>query len=200
MQNTIRHDQGSTRSWLYLVIALLLLMAVTPFAQIYLASETESNARRGQQDTGGQTASPNPGKGFDQQEKVRQLLAKQYDTLYADEASIQKLLNLRGPTADFLGRNSATNRWLIAESKASDIDKAWNQLQNTTQAFVRAQRGTDFEIRSYLDTRTFARFSDPEIKVGWLINSEGHLGWIGDSQEFVYGVIEGAKVLVLVAP
>ncbi|MBI4674306.1 MAG: hypothetical protein HY741_21900 [Chloroflexi bacterium] len=64
------------------LLALILLSrdVLTPAlhtARAYLASESKASARRDPSDAGGQTASPNPSGGFDQEERVRQLLAQQ---------------------------------------------------------------------------------------------------------------------------
>lgn len=136
-----------------LIAALLTFVLFAPFSRAALnlfASETSSNAARTPLDMGGQAASPNPSeRGVGQEERVRQLLAKEYDQLHADEASIRKLLGMskQSKTADFLGYNSTTNRWVIAESKASDVDKAWLQLKETAEAFVKAKPAAQFELR-----------------------------------------------------
>ena len=46
-------------------------------AAVHLASESQASATRSQSDSCGQTASPNPNSGSEQEEKVRRLLAEQ---------------------------------------------------------------------------------------------------------------------------
>ncbi len=184
-----------------IALTLAALMPALHNTQIYLISGDQANVQRRHDDAGGQTASPNPGdSGFDQEEKVRQLLAKQYDQLYADEKSIRQFLKMQGKTADFLGHNSAADEWVIAESKASNVDHAWEQLKNTTEAFLRLKPNATFEVRLYLDDKTFQLLSNADRPVGWVINSEGYLGWVGDAKEFMDAIIEGTKVRAFAVP
>ena len=164
-----------------------------------LPSDAPSAAARSPSDTGGQTASPNPSGGFDQEERVRQMLAKEYDELYGDEKSIRQFLNLRGKTADFLGHNTTTDQWLIAESKASDIDRAFEQLRNTTQAFIKMNPDARFEIRLYLDAKNFDLLRREGEIFGWRMNAARYLGWQPEGN-WVDATIQGVKILVQRVP
>lgn len=67
----------------WLVIIALAFAALTPtlnLTQSYLTSDASSATQHSHSNTGGQAASPNPGNsGFDQEERVRQMLAEQYE-------------------------------------------------------------------------------------------------------------------------
>ncbi len=190
-------------AYILLAAIALTLAALTPAlhnSQSYLASSGQASAPRNQTDTGGQTASPNPSNsGYDQEEKVRQLLAKQYDQLYGDEKSIRQFLNLQGKTADFLGHNTNTDQWLIAESKASDLDSAFEQLRNTAQAFVKMKPDANFELKLFLDPKNFDILRHEGEIFGWRMNAAGYLGWQPESN-WVDATIQGVKILVQKAP
>ncbi len=187
-------------------VVMLALLTLNPAltqslhsAQVLLASDAPSSARRGQADTGGQTGNPNPSGGFDQEERVRQMLAKQYDRLYADEKAIRQFLNLRGKVADFVGHNSITDQWLIAESKASDLDSAFEQLRNTAQAFVKLKPDAHFELKLFLDSKNFDILRREGEILGWRMNAANYLGWQPEST-WVDATIQGVKILVQKAP
>src|SRR5712692_5165517 len=106
---------------------------------INIASQSPSDASRGHSDAGGQAASPS-GPQLPQEEQVRAALARQYTQPYgATDNAIRNALGMRGPTADFVGHNAQTGRWLIAESKGSDLWKAYEQLQNTAKGLLTKQ-------------------------------------------------------------
>ena len=191
-------------SFFWLAVIALAFAALTPIvqqSQIDRANDAPATTQRSHSDTGGQTASPNPsGSGFDQEEKVRQLLAKQYEQRYgASDEVIRSTLGIKGKVADFVGYNAKQNRWLIAESKGSDLGAAFEQLENTASALVKLQPHARLELRLYLDAKNFQTLSQGGKISGWTIR-DGTLGWYNEADEFVHAMIEGIKVLVQVAP
>ena len=76
--------------------------------------------------------------GEEQEARVRsRLVAEGYEQLYgASDYEIRRNLGFRGKCADFVGYHPQLDRWLIAESKGSDLDAAEKQLQNTLLALV----------------------------------------------------------------
>jgi hypothetical protein len=184
---------------LSLVVLCLSLMTLLTF-NLDRASEPPTHTQRIQGDSGGQTASSgNPEDPFGR--AVREALQKQYQQKYGDTAeAIRRNLSMQGPTADFVGYDAQGGHWLIAEFKdGTDLYKAWRQLENTTQAFVKLHPTAKVELRLVLDAKHFAVLKDG----GRFFNfgmENGVLGWYDDTGHFVEGLIEGMKVLVQAAP
>ena len=206
---SMQYRSLSPHSITFIIIALLALSfasrdALTQAlrgASTYLTSESRVSVPRSHSDAGGQTASPNPSdRGFDQEEKVRRLLAEHYEQRFgkSDEA-IREALGIRGKVADFVGYNARAAQWLIAESKASDIESAFEQLRNTTQALVKMNSQARFEIRLFLDARNFEILNNGGDIFGWRMNTAGYLGWQPESG-WVDATIQGVKILVQCAP
>ena len=192
-------------AYLWLAAAALVFVALTPIlnqTQAVLISDAQVSASRSSSDTDGQTASPNPSSGFDQEEKVRQLLAKQYEQRFGDsEPTLRSALGLKGKIADFVGYHPRTQQWLIAESKATHINTATDQLKNTTQALLKMHPDAKIELRLFLDAKNFKLLESGGDVYGWRMNAQGHLGWIdGETKQWMDMVIEGIKVAVQRAP
>ncbi len=200
----------STYIFLTASFALVVFHAISPdvpmdalhSAPAYLMSDSESRARASPSDAGGQTASPNPSGGFDQEQKVRQLLAQQYEQRFgtSDEA-IRSALGIRGKVADFVGYDARSNQWLIAESKATHINTATDQLENTAKALIKVHPDAKIELRLFLDAKTFGVLDGGGEVYGWRMNAQGFLGWIAtETKQWVDMLIEGIKVTVQRAP
>ena len=184
---------------------------ITQYAQAYgpqlttIASEAAKNAENAQRALqSGEPANPggwDPGKY--QEEQIRQQLANRgYQQVHGmNDSEIARNLGIRGKVADFLGYNSQQGRWLIAESKGSDIDTAIKQLENTMQGLLAknpAVRTGDIDLHIYLNERQFIRFF--QAKEGWGI-LEGKLGYFDyTAQQWTFYEINGVPIYVYVAP
>lgn len=181
-------------------MVLCLLLVILVAFSLDRASELSAYTQHAQNDSGGQTASSgNPEDPFGR--VVREALQKQYQEKYGNTAeAIRRNLSMQGPTADFVGYDAQGGRWLIAEFKnGTDLYKAWRQLENTTQTFLKRHPTAKVEGRLVLDARHFAILKNG----GRFFNfgmEHGVLGWYDDAGHFVAGLIEGMKVLVQAAP
>lgn len=153
------------------------------------------------------TGDPNPDprdNGERQEVSVRSQLEREgYEQLYGKtHAEIRANLKIEGKAADVVGYNPKTGRWLVAESKGGDIDGAFKQVENTFEFLQRKNPQLDLkqvDLRIYTSSKHFARLSEADI-AGWRINVQGELGWVGESNEWLFADIQGIKVLVYLAP
>ncbi len=152
-------------------------------------------------DTGGQTASPNPSnRGADQEERVRQMLAHEYNQSYTTEKAINDLLGFKGKTADFLGYNSEARQWLIAESKGTNLNHAFDQLENTLLKLLDKYPNASVELRIYVNERTFKLLQSADGMAGWTIDGVGYLRAYNEAVGSVTDVlINGIKIITLQA-
>lgn len=76
-----------------------------------------------------------------QEASVRARLSSQgYTQPYGlSDDEIRKGLGMRGKCADFLGYHPQLDEWLIPESKGSDMDAAYEQLNNTMKGLLAKQ-------------------------------------------------------------
>jgi len=170
-------------------------------AAVHLASESQASATRSQSDSCGQTASPNPNSGSEQEEKVRRLLAEQYEQrLGASDEAIRSALGLRGKVADFVGYNARQNRWLIAESKGGNIGDAFDQLANTTRGLLSKYPRAHLELRIYVKADHYNFLQNGGNFGGYYMNPQGYLGAFDDLRKWEYATVEGIKILLQVAP
>jgi hypothetical protein len=170
-------------------------------AAVHLASESQASATRSQSDSGGQTASPNPNSGSEQEEKVRRLLAEQYEQrLGASDEAIRSALGLRGKVADFVGYNARQNRWLIAESKGGNIGDAFDQLANTTKGLLDKYPGAQVKLRIYVNVEKYSILERGGDLGGYVMNAQRQLGWVNELKQWVDAEIAGVKILALQAP
>ncbi|MDQ5825227.1 MAG: hypothetical protein M3441_13625 [Chloroflexota bacterium] len=99
--------------------------------------------------------------GEEQEQRMRRLLVDQgYEQPYGTtDAEIRQNLQISGHCADFVGYNPQTDRWLIAESKGSDLWSAEVQLANTLVALL-ALRPLDhlkLELQIYTNPSQYSR-------------------------------------------
>ena len=159
--------------------------------------ENRSRQQSTQQDSGGQTASPNPGDRFDQEKRVKETLTKEFDKSWQSEQEIRNEFNIRGYIADFVGYDSGSNQWVIAESKGSDLTHAVEQLENTQKGLP---SGAKVEFRIYIDAKNYSTLANGGNFGGYYMNLEGVLGYYNDLQEWTSENIGGTLINILQAP
>ena len=167
----------------------------------WLFSSAEQGAHSSGQQNAGNSASGDPNDpnqwGPIQEQRLRDMLSKTYNQRFGTtDAEIRKGLGISGKTADFLGYNAQQNRWLIAESKGGDLGKAYQQLTNTAQGLLsKVPEATgNLDLRIYMNATQYGKLTQGLLP-GWRANN-GYLGWLDESDQFVYAIINGAKVLV----
>jgi RHS repeat-associated protein len=139
--------------------------------------------------------------GSKQEQIVRQSLANDYQQVYgASDAEIRQGLGIQGKVADFVGYNSQQGRWLIAESKGSDIDGAVSQLGNTMNGVLQrtGAAANTVELRIYMSTSQYQRLLSDNIG-GWRVQ-DGYLGWLDDVGQWYWANVNGIRILVEQAP
>lgn len=150
----------------------------------------------------GSPTGPNDPNG-NQEDSVRNMLANRgFRQVYGvSDSEIRSNLGINGKTADFVGFDSNQGRWLVAESKGSDMDSAVKQLQNTVRGLFDKERFATInntELRIYTNQKTLERMQNPQLGTsGWYVK-DGYLGYFTDEakKNFVYQTIDGMKVWV----
>jgi hypothetical protein len=130
------------------------------------------------------------------------MLSRQYEQRYGDtDSAIRTNLGLKGRVADFVGYNTRTNRWLIAESKRSDIGRAVTQLENTMQGLAGREPSSvgRIDLRIYTSSSHYARLAGDGLG-GYRVNGEGFLGWPDEAGNWIYELINSARVSIQTAP
>jgi len=148
------------------------------------------------------------GQGQAQETRVREALRKEgYEQPLGDsDIAIRQNLGLKaneGRIADFLGRHPTLNRWLVAESKGSDIESAVGQIRNTAQLLWRRGLGADLtntDLRLYTTQEQYNRLlASVDKQIGYGVQN-GYLGYTNELDVWVYETVQGLKILVQVAP
>lgn len=160
-------------------------------------------------------ASPPPSEGGSQQgqaqeSRVREMLRKEgYEQpLGESDTAIRQNLGLKAnesKVADFVGHNPANDRWLVAESKGGNMESAMGQLRNTARNLWQRNSSatpgnTDFRIYTSSEQYQKLQLSSQINKMGGYELREGYLGYYNEVGTWIDEVIEGAKVLVMIAP
>ncbi|MFZ1707913.1 MAG: hypothetical protein WAW20_04885 [Anaerolineae bacterium] len=136
-----------------------------------------------------------------QEQIVRQSLTRDYRQDYGvSDAEIRQSLGIQGKVADFVGYNSQQGRWLIAESKGSDIDGAVSQLSNTMNGVLQRTgvAASAVELRIYMSASQYQRLLADNIG-GWRVQ-DGYLGWLDDIGQWYWANVNGIRILVEQAP
>ncbi len=165
--------------------------------------------------TGDVQPSPPAGEGSSQRQgrerelRVRaKLRGEGYEQPFGeDDQLIRQNLQLKPgqKVADFVGRNANGERYLVAESKGNDLDKAFRQLEDTANALWKKNVGAtpaNTEFRIYINDTQWAKLQLPTdmsrtggytLHDSFLANNSG----IGP-ETLEYVLIQGKKLLVLV--
>ncbi|MBI4674305.1 MAG: hypothetical protein HY741_21895 [Chloroflexi bacterium] len=100
-----------------------------------------------------------------------------------------------------MGYNSSRDQWLIAESKATHINAATEQLGNTVESLLRMHPEAKIELRLFLDAKNFDLLKSGGEVYGWRMSAQGYLGWIDwETKQWVDMLIQGLKITVQRAP
>ena len=123
------------------------------------------------------------------------------------DTAIRQKLGLKvneGKVADFVGRNPATDRWLIAESKGGDLQSAMGQLKNTARHLWKINQtanasNTDFRI--YTNAEQFQKLQLPDdvSRMGGYALREGYLGYTDEVIGWSFETVDGIRILVQLA-
>jgi hypothetical protein len=134
---------------------------------------------------------------------MRRLLTDEgYEQPYGTtDEGIRHNLQVSGPCADFIGYNPQTDRWLIAESKGSDLWSAEIQIANTLRALLEreSEARQKMEVRIYTNLSQYGRLTQEPHGTGGYYRQEEFLGFKPDGIDFHYVEILGYRVRVLEA-
>lgn len=136
-----------------------------------------------------------------QEASVRaRLLNEGYTQPYgASDDQIRKGLRIRGKCADFVGYHTQQGRWLIAESKGSNMDAAYYQLMNTMKGLLAKEptsKGkTDLQI--YTSHDNYKRLIEDERGLSGSRLRDGLLGYFDESKIWHYAEIQGVRIQVV---
>ncbi len=139
--------------------------------------------------------------GEEQERHMRRLLVDQgYEQPYGTtDEEIRQNLVVTGPCADFVGYNSQTDRWVIAESKGSDLWSAEIQLANTLAALLakRPAANQKVELHIYTNPSQYSRLiKEPHGSGGYYRQGE-FLGYKQSGGTFYFSTILGYAVRIL---
>jgi len=138
--------------------------------------------------------------GLLQERTLREALSKTYDQVYGStDAEIRRGLGITGKTADFLGYEAQQGRWLIAESKGGDLDKAFKQLTNTANGLINKvpDAASKLDLRIYMNQIQYDKLVQGDLS-GWRVQ-HGLLGWTDEAGKWVHATVNGARILVQAA-
>jgi hypothetical protein len=141
--------------------------------------------------------------GSKQEQIVRQSLSRDYQQVYgASDAEIRHGLGIQGKVADFVGYNSQQGRWLVAESKGGDMYKAVQQVQNTMQGVLNKSGATpsNVDLRIYTSPSNMQRLLGSDVGLSGYRVRDGFLGYINESGQWVWELINGVRVSVQMHP
>ncbi len=106
--------------------------------------------------------------------------------------------------ADFVGRSADGERYLVAESKGNDLSKAIAQLRDTAEALWRSNSGANLsntEFRIYVNDNMWSKLQLPieANRTGGYTLIDGSLATNGEAESISYFLIQGRRILVLLA-
>lgn len=153
------------------------------------------------------TSSPNPeprNSGERQELSVRgQIEREGYEQPYGKtDNEIRTSLKIEGKTADVVGYNRQTDRWLVAESKGGNIEAATKQLENTFNHLIKGnpEIAGKVDFRLYTNQMQLDKLLSQDGLAGWRMR-EGFLGWIDDATNtWHFWESQGLRIAVLLAP
>ncbi|HEX9989564.1 MAG TPA: hypothetical protein VGE45_13945 [Chloroflexia bacterium] len=138
--------------------------------------------------------------GEEQEARVRsRLVAEGYEQPYgASDDEIRRNLGFRGKCADFVGYHPKLDRWLIAESKGSDLWSAEIQLANTLTALLDIQvvaKGM-IELHIYTKPSQYSRLRQEPHGTGGYYREGDFLGTKPDGINFKFAHILGYRIRI----
>ncbi len=138
--------------------------------------------------------------GEEQEQRMRSLLVSQgYEQRYGtSDTEIRYNLNISGPCADFVGYHPRLDRWLIAESKGSDLWSAEIQIANTLQALHAREPETrkKIELRIYTNPLQYDRLSQEPHGTGGYYRQGRFIGTKPDGINFQYAEILRRRISI----
>jgi hypothetical protein len=150
-------------------------------------------------------ACPSPTSGTDQEAKVRALLVNLgYEQLYGtNDTDIRRNLRISGKVADFVGYNSKTGRWLVAESKGGHLDDAVAQISNTVDGLLIKTPSTlgKIDLAIFMNLVQYNKLTLLGIG-GWQVDVNNYLGYIDqiNNTGWKYQEKNGVRIKIELAP
>lgn len=139
--------------------------------------------------------------GEEQEARVRsRLVTVGFEQPYgASDDEIRRNLGIRGRCADFVGYHPQRERWLIAESKGSDLDTAEKQLLNTLIGLLsKVPRATGkIDLQVHVRANQYDKLPGLGLS-GYRLNGLDHyLGHFIEGDVWHYVEVAGIKVVVV---
>lgn len=138
--------------------------------------------------------------GEEQEARVRsRLVAEGYEQPYGTtDDEIRRNLGITGKCADFVGYHPQLDRWLIAESKGSDLWSAEIQLANTLVALlgIQGRAKGKIELRIYTNPSQYSRLGQEPHGTGGYYREGDFLGTKPDGINFESAEILGDRILI----
>lgn len=138
--------------------------------------------------------------GAAQEARVRSQLTREgYEQPYGStDSEIRQRLGITGRCADFVGYRLQDGKWLISESKGSDMDTAYYQLTNTMEGLLAKEptaRGK-VDLHIYTSPPNYERLTQDARGLGGNQLRDGFLGNYDTRQVWHYTEIDGVRVRV----
>jgi hypothetical protein len=127
----------------------------------------------------------------------RQLASEGYEQRYGvNDQEIRRNLGITGRCADFVGYHPQRGFWLIAESKGSDLDVAYKQLEETLRALLAKEPGAvgSVDLRIYMRSQQYQKLLDTGLSGYYL--RDHFLGCIEGNEVFQFLTLQDMRIQV----
>lgn len=136
-----------------------------------------------------------------QEARVRsRLMAEGYHQPYGvSDDEIRRNLGIKGKCADFVGYDPERRRWIVGESKGSDMDDAYYQLKNTMKGLLAKEPEAKgkIDLRIYTSLENYDAMVKRKAGLGGNRLRNGYLGYFDEKRKWHYVEIEEVKVRVV---
>ena len=202
--NDVKGQRGLAIGAMLALLLVLLLLAYVSLGVVALPVQTDSV-----QPSPPASEGASQRQGRERELRVRAKLRNEgYEQPFGeDDQLIRQNLQLKPgqKVADFVGRSADGERYLVAESKGNDLSKAIDQLKDTAEALWQRNIGansSNTEFRIYVNDNTWSKLQLP-IRInrtGGYTLIDGSLAANGEAESINYLLIQGKRILVLLAP
>jgi phage-related protein len=145
---------------------------------------------------------PSGAHGHPQEAQVRSHVSTTHEQPFGvTDDEVRRGLGITGKSADIVAHNPTTGRWLIAESKGSDVGHAIHQFENTLPGLLNQVPGAHghVDLAIYTSQAQYARFTSPEGLGGYFVR-DGMLGHADEAGVFHFIQVHGIPIRLHPAP
>lgn len=138
---------------------------------------------------------------MDQEEAVRRkLVAQGYIQPYGtSDDEIRRNLGIRGKCADFVGYHLGLDRWLVGESKGSDLVTAEEQLANTLIGLLAKEPASSgkIDLQIHIRGEQFDKLPNEGLSGYHLQSNDNFLGHYNEEDIWQYSEAFGIRIMAI---